>query len=603
VGAAVAPRVRHGQVRRQRVPPCVQVERAAVRPRNPVQHLRGDSGRGGEHRDIARERFQHRQPEALALRGHEDGVGGVHPERHLLRVDVAKREQPNFARNRQRPVVTLLGATWIGGEQEVWPFSVEAKCGTCLGPGNRPEAPQVDSAREHRDLTVHRPARNLASERLRDGRREVDEAQRRQRDRARAWVGQIGAVHRHGPRPAGRSEGGPRSQPEVGMNHVEAIVAVAAAQLGCRLDVGRWAARMECKQLKLQLRDPLQRPNLIAHKAAQRRVPGGWVHVRDDQSAHQPAERSRPTGRRRPMECGFAVSRRPEPDPPHPLTPSVQMSVSPDQPVAVFDSGVGGLTVLHELLVSLPTEDYLYLGDTARFPYGDRTQEELQVFAIEIADHLLDAGAKLLVVACNAASSAAFDVLERHLNSEGRDVDLIGVVAPATQLAVAGSRTGRIGLLATPATVGSCAYEQAVRLLDPHVHLESVACPDLAPIIQGGFPFDAHVVEIVRQYCAPLRAAEVDTVILGCTHYPLVAPMLQRSLGRGVTLVSSGTGVARSVERALASRGLLNPQPGEGSYRFRCTGDVESFRALGTRFLQMPLDEVVQVELEARVTA
>jgi glutamate racemase len=278
------------------------------------------------------------------------------------------------------------------------------------------------------------------------------------------------------------------------------------------------------------------------------------------------------------------------------------MSVSAQQPVAVFDSGVGGLTVLHELLVSLPTEDYLYLGDTARFPYGERTQAELRTFAIEIADHLLEAGAKLLVVACNAASSVAFDELERHLAKNVIDVDVIGVVAPATQVAVAGSRGGRIGLLATPATVASGAYEQAVRAADPHVHLESVACQDLAPIIQGGFPFNAEVVDTVRAYCSPLRAAEVDTVILGCTHYPLVAPMLQRTLGRGVMLVTSGMSVARSVERALASRGRLNQQPDEGSYRFRCTGDVESFKALGTRFLQMPLGDVVHVELAARVT-
>jgi glutamate racemase len=281
----------------------------------------------------------------------------------------------------------------------------------------------------------------------------------------------------------------------------------------------------------------------------------------------------------------------------HPST----MSIDPQHPVAVFDSGVGGLTVLHELLVSLPTEDYLYLGDTARFPYGNRANEELQAFAIEIAEHLLEAGAKLLVVACNAASSAALHVLEQHLESQRQEVDVIGVVAPATQLAVAGSRTGRIGLLATPATVASGAYEQAVRTADQHVHLESVACPDLAPVIQGGFPFDEHVVEMVREYCAPLRAAEVDTVILGCTHYPLIAPMLQRTLGRGVSLVTSGTGVARSVERALAARGLLNPHVDEGSYRFRCTADVESFKLLGTRFLQMPLGEVVHVELDAEV--
>jgi glutamate racemase len=279
------------------------------------------------------------------------------------------------------------------------------------------------------------------------------------------------------------------------------------------------------------------------------------------------------------------------------------MSTLPNRPVGVFDSGVGGLTVLHELLVSLPTEDYLYLGDTARFPYGERTQAELKSFSIEISEHLLEQGAKLLVVACNAASAAALTAVSEHLVQTGRDIDVIGVVAPATQLAVAGSRTGRIGLLATPATVATGAYERAVLSADPHVHLESVACPDLAPIIQGGFPFDEHVVQTVRDYCAPLREAQVDTVILGCTHYPLVAPMLQRTLGRGVSLVTSGEGVARSVERALASRGLLNPRADEGSYRFRCTADIESFKALGTRFLQMPLTDVVHIDLQTTVTA
>ena len=279
------------------------------------------------------------------------------------------------------------------------------------------------------------------------------------------------------------------------------------------------------------------------------------------------------------------------------------MSSRRDQPVAVFDSGVGGLTVLHELLVSLPTEDYLYLGDTARFPYGDRTGAELQRFAVEIADHLVSEGAKLLVIACNSASAVALDAVEHHLTKRGLDVDVIGVLAPAAQLAVVSSHTGRIGLLATPATVASGAYERAIAAADPHVHLESVACPDLAPIIQGGFPFDEAVLEKVRGYCAPLRRADVDTVILGSTHYPLCAPMLQRMLGRGVTLVSAGSGVARSVERALAARDLLNPQGGEGSYQFLCTGAVESFRALGTRFLQMPLGEVLHVELDARAAA
>ena len=180
---------------------------------------------------------------------------------------------------------------------------------------------------------------------------------------------------------------------------------------------------------------------------------------------------------------------------------------------------------------------------------------------------------------------------------------MIGAVSPAAQLAVAGSRSGRIGLLATPATVASGAYERAVLGADPHVHLESVPCPDLAPVIEGGFPFDEHLVDTVRAYCAPLRAAKVDTVILGCTHYPLVAPMLQRILGRDVRLVTSGAGVARSVERALAARDLLNPRRDEGDYRFRCTGDAEAFRRLGTRFLQMPLGEVVRVAVADTVVA
>ena len=271
--------------------------------------------------------------------------------------------------------------------------------------------------------------------------------------------------------------------------------------------------------------------------------------------------------------------------------------------MAVFDSGVGGLTVLHELLVSLPNEDYLYLGDTARLPYGNRTPEELTSFSIEIADHLVDHGAKLLVVACNSASAAALDAVQAHLELRGRDIDVIGVLNSATQMAVAASHSGRIGLLATPATVASGAYERTVKAADPHVQLESVACSDLASVIEAGFPFDADLVETVRGYCAPLRAAEVDTVILGCTHFPLIAPMLQRTLGRGVTLVGSGPGVARSVERALAARELLNPRRDEGSYQFQCTGRVESFRNLGTRFLQMPLGEITHVDLSAQVAA
>jgi glutamate racemase len=285
------------------------------------------------------------------------------------------------------------------------------------------------------------------------------------------------------------------------------------------------------------------------------------------------------------------------------------------RPIAVYDSGVGGLTVLHELLVQLPHEDFVYLADAARLPYGMRTQAELERFALECAEELLARRAKLLVVACNTATSAALPVLRERMAQTTLGIDVLGVVQPGAVQAVAATTNGQVGLMATPATVASGAYAEAIALADPFVELTSVACPDLATIIEGGFPFDERVVETVREYVAPLRAAGVDTVILGCTHYPLIAPMLQRMLGRGVRIVTSGTPVAHQVEHVLGARGLANPRgadtlpgaraahaPGaraEGDYRFLTTGDVEAFRALGSVFLQLPLGDVERVALRA----
>jgi glutamate racemase len=273
------------------------------------------------------------------------------------------------------------------------------------------------------------------------------------------------------------------------------------------------------------------------------------------------------------------------------------------RPIAVFDSGVGGLTVLHELLVRLPQEDFVYLGDTARFPYGDRSREDLERFALEIAEELLARGAKLLVVACNSATAAALPALRARMLQTTLGVDVLGVVRPEAVQAVTSTRNGRIGLLATEATVASGAYGEAVHAADPWVDLVPVACPALAPAIQAGFPADEQLVEIVRGAVAPLREAGVDTVILGCTHYPLVRPMLQRMLGPGVAIVTSGAALARQVEHALGSRELANPRSGEGDYRFLCTGDPDAFRDLGTRFLQLPLGEVERVRLQAREAA
>jgi glutamate racemase len=264
-------------------------------------------------------------------------------------------------------------------------------------------------------------------------------------------------------------------------------------------------------------------------------------------------------------------------------------------PIAVFDSGVGGLTVLHECLVSLPEEDYVYLGDDGRFPYGARTEEQLRDHVEQVTRYLLERGAKLLVIACNSAASAGQEVAREIAGESG--VEVVAVIRPEAEVAAALTGNGQVGVLATPATVRSGAYLRA--LADEHraLTVTEVEAPDLAAVIQRGFPFDESVVEMVRSYCAPLKRAEVDTVILGCTHYPLVAPMLQRVLGRDVRLVTAGHAIAATVQRVLEGSGLEKGGNEEGAYRFLCTGDPESFRELGTRFLQMPLGDVELVEL------
>jgi glutamate racemase len=261
----------------------------------------------------------------------------------------------------------------------------------------------------------------------------------------------------------------------------------------------------------------------------------------------------------------------------------------------MFDSGVGGLTVLHECLVSLPEEDFVYLGDTGWFPYGVKDTAELRERIRRIAELLLGQGAKLLVIACNTATSVGEDVAREV--AAGHGVDVVPVVEPQAEIAAAITDSGRVGVLATPNTVESGAYRRALEAQGRGLEVTEVEAPDLAPFIQDGSPFDEEVVEMARGYCTPLKHAQVDTLILGCTHYPLVAPMLQRILGRDVRLVSGGHAVAAAVQRTLKRRGLTDTSGDEGEYHFLCTGDVDAFRDLGTRFLQMPLGAVEQLDI------
>jgi glutamate racemase len=262
------------------------------------------------------------------------------------------------------------------------------------------------------------------------------------------------------------------------------------------------------------------------------------------------------------------------------------------RPVGVFDSGVGGLTVLHECLVTLPHEDFVYLGDHARLPYGPRPLEEVRRFAREIGAFLEAQNVKLVLVACNTATSAALPQLQEELT-----VPVVGVITPEAHAAVQATRNRRIGLLATQGTIEGGRYGELVHALDAGAELVSVACPRLVPLIESDDPFAAETTAAVREYVAPLKTAGVDTVILGCTHYPLIKPIFQRVFGRDVTLVFSAEETAREVAETLARKGIENAQEREGSYRFLTTGEPALFRELGERFLQLPLGDIEQVAI------
>jgi glutamate racemase len=267
------------------------------------------------------------------------------------------------------------------------------------------------------------------------------------------------------------------------------------------------------------------------------------------------------------------------------------------RPIGIFDSGAGGLTVLHECLVTLPHEDFVYLGDGARCPYGPRPQREIERFAYEIAAYLEGCGVKLIVAACNSATAAALPQLQERL-----DIPVIGVLAPEAHAAVQATRNRRIGVMATAATVASKRYEQAVHALDAGAHVTAVACPHLVPLIEAGAPTQ-EIDAAVREYARPLRDAGVDTVILGCTHYPLIRPVLERVFARGTTLVFSAEETAYEVAETLARKRTENDPARQGICRFLTTGSPEEFRALGERFLQLPIEDVRQVSVSELAAA
>lgn len=264
---------------------------------------------------------------------------------------------------------------------------------------------------------------------------------------------------------------------------------------------------------------------------------------------------------------------------------------SPTSPIGVFDSGIGGLTVVRELYRVLPHETVYYFGDTARVPYGNKSPETITRFSTENVLFLLHRDVKLIIIACNTASSHALPFLERSFS-----IPLVGVIEPGVQAAVAATRTKRIGIIGTAATVGSGAYERALHRVDPAIKVTSVGCPLFVPIVEEGWGTRPVAKAIAREYLAPLRKAKVDTVILGCTHYPLLKTMLRQVLGPDVQLVDSAAEVALHTKVILQHHHLLHAGNGaKPAHQYFVSDESAHFTTLGSRFLGRPVRPVTRV--------
>jgi len=263
-----------------------------------------------------------------------------------------------------------------------------------------------------------------------------------------------------------------------------------------------------------------------------------------------------------------------------------------DAPIGIFDSGVGGLTVARSILDQLPNESTLYIGDTARGPYGPRPLAEVREFALESLDFLVEQGVKAIVIACNTASAAMLrDARERY------SIPVIEVIQPAARRAVAATRSGKIGVIGTRATIDSAAYLDAFAAA-PQLDITSISCPLFVEYVERGETSGEAITEIAREYLAPFIEAKIDTLVLGCTHYPLLTGVISYVMGDGVTLVSSAEETAKDLYRTLVERNLLRNQQKElPTHKFLATGDAKAFETLARRFLGPEVTKVEHQEL------
>ncbi|MFN2614182.1 MAG: glutamate racemase [Actinomycetota bacterium] len=261
------------------------------------------------------------------------------------------------------------------------------------------------------------------------------------------------------------------------------------------------------------------------------------------------------------------------------------------RPIGVFDSGVGGLTVARALIDLLPTESIIYYGDTARGPYGPRARDEVRMYSKEITELLVAEGVKMVVVACNSASSAGID----HLRESYPDLPVIEVWEPAARAAVKTTRNRRIGVIGTQLTIDSRMYEWAIRSTHENVQTFSRACPLFVEFVERGETTGDRIMDVAREYLGPLREKDVDTLILGCTHYPLLRGVVQYVMGRGVALIESDKEVAIDVFAELTRKDMWRPRDGDPEHRFLSSGDATLFAQLGQKFLGPEIAKVEEV--------
>ena len=264
------------------------------------------------------------------------------------------------------------------------------------------------------------------------------------------------------------------------------------------------------------------------------------------------------------------------------------MVVAGESPIGVFDSGLGGLTVMRSLIDLMPNESLVYIGDTARYPYGNKPAAQVRDYAVELATSLVhDHGAKLIVVACNTAAAVALDVLASTL-----PVPVIGVVEPGARALVRVTHNGKVGVIGTVGTIASGAYDKAVERTAAEVVLSSAACPGFVEFVEHDQLEGDEVTSLASQLLAPLKAAGVDSLLLGCTHYPYLAPVIQAVMGDGVVLVSSANETAFAVRDLLESQAIEAPAKAVGERHFYSSGDVDAFAKLGRRLLGPELGSV-----------